>query len=396
MAMLAPTVGMHRRDWLKVAGGGTIALAGGATTYALFLRDGAGDDDGQPLDELRQAAEESDTRPGDFLLGVAPASRDLTVMDPFEAWLDKQHAVVGTFVDMGEDATEIDRLVYGLFESTWERGHVPHIWWQPFFPDRESTSQEVIRELHEGEWDDVLHDWADALAGWATESEGLDRRIYLNLAPEFNGDWSPWSPALGNVDEDDFAEMWRHVHDIVMDAGLERDHVQWIWTLDNSNRIEDREACYPGDDYVDWCGVHGYNWVEWTDDWLDPDGVYGPTIDFVEGLTDKPIAITEFGTSAEDEDGSYTPERKDAWIESAYDYVVDRDVKMTLYFNIDIPDETDWRAFDADPALETAEVDGSEYGVYPAYREAATADGALDPHPEHPRLLTDAEFFGEF
>lgn len=383
---------MERRDVLKAAGGTAVATVGGVGAYAMLVR-GENDGDGRDRDALTQAAEDAETRDGQFLLGVAPSSRDVTVLDPFETWLGKQHAVIGTFVDMGEDSVEIDRLVYGLFETTWARGSIPHVWWQPFFPDRENTTQEVIRELHEGEWDDILENWADSLYSWSTNSSGLDRRIYLNLAPEFNGDWSPWSPALGNVDEGDFVEMWRHIHDIVMDTGLESHHVQWIWTLDNTNRGVDREACYPGDEYVDWLAVHGYNWTNWGG-WSTPAQVYGPTLDVLERIADKPIAITEFGTSSELVDGGHDPERKEAWITEAYGFVDERDIKMTLWFNIDV--ETDWQVFDVDPSPTVVEIDGREYGVYPSYREAVTRDTALGPHPTHPRRLTDEEFYGDF
>lgn len=391
---------MERRDWLKAAGGVGVAAVGGLGAYTVFFRDRTtpgdpafSDNDDRNEDELREAAEQAETRNGDFLLGVSPRERDLTVLDPFEDWLDKRHAVVSAFIDVGHEDAEIDRLVHSLFEGTWNRGHVPHIFWQPFFPDRDDTSPSILTEIHEGEWDDRLDKWANELAVWATEGSGLDRRIFINLAPEFNGDWSPWSPSVGNDDEDDFVEMWWHVHDIVMDAGLDDDHVQWIWALDNTTRGVDREACWPGDDYVDWTAVHGYNWVGW-DGWISPEEVYQNTIDVIRSITDKPIAITEFGCSSETEDGDNDPERKDRWIADAYNYFTEQDVKMTLWFNIDT--ETDWSVFDVEPAADTIEIDGREYGKYPAYRQAVGNDNALGQHPEHPRRLTDEEFWGEF
>lgn len=404
---------MDRREYLKVAaGGGAVSVAGYGLYTSMFRdreRDENEDESGtQPSDGQtgQEGADgdgsengtveedfEAEPRDGWKILGVVPPSRELTVLDPFEEWLGKQHAVVGLFLNMGHPEAEIERLVRGVLGSVWDRGHIPQLYWQPFLPNREETSNEINAEIADGEWDDEIHAWANSLADWAHVDGGPDRRVYLNLAPEFNGDWSPWSPALGNDDEDDFVEMWRHIHDIHTDAGLGSEHVQWIWTLDNTTRDVDREACYPGDEYVDWSGIHAYNWANWGS-WNDPVGVYGSTLNFTRTINDKPVAITEFGSSSEQDDGEHDPERKNEWLEEAYEFLREEDVRMSLYFNLS--KETDWAVFDSEYGTETVEIDGQSYNAYPAYREAVSDDGILGTYPEHPRILTDEEFAGEF
>ncbi len=427
---------MERRELLAILGGGGAAAIGGGAVYSTLIRpDGSpadppsvdyasrrddldngagasGDSDPSEADDAMAEIDEDDgaeaeanddtdedeqtngdTRAGDFLLGVSPRRGDFRDLDPFETWLEERHAIIGLFLDMGQTDEEIEQLVHGSFESAWDRGAVPHIFWQPFFPDRESTSDDILQEIHEGTWDAYIEKWATEIADWATDHNGADRRLYLNLAPEFNGDWSPWSPAVGDDTEDDFVEMWQHVHDIVTDAGLEADHVQWVWTLDDTTRGVDREACYPGDDDVDWLAMHGYNWTNWGS-WSSAPDVYGRTLDILERIAEKPMGITEFGCSSETQDGGNDPERKDEWIADAYEYVEERDVKMTLWFNIDR--ETDWSVFDADPGLDTVDIEEETYEVYPAYHAAVTGNAGIGSHPEHPRVLTDEEFWGEF
>ena len=382
---------MDRREYLKAAGGSAVGAAALFGVYTTIFRSGT-----RPFDDAINTDHEPeeydiDSRPGHLLSGITPPSRDMTVLDPREAWLGIEHAVVGIFLDMGHPPEEVERLTYSVIDAVWERGHVPHIFWQPFLPDREETSLQINSEIAAGEHDDTIEAWAGALANWAMREDDPDRRLYLNLAPEFNGDWSPWSPALGNDDEEDFVAMWQRIHDTVHETGLDSSHVQWIWTLDNATRGVDREACYPGDDYIDWAGVHGYNWSAWGS-WLTPQEVYGSTISTIYNITDAPIAITEFATSSETEEGGNDPGRKDTWITDAYAFLRDERVSMTLYF--DFVKETDWAIFDTPHGTDTVDIDGNEYTVSAAYRDAMTSNGILPAHPEHPRLLTDDEFAG--
>lgn len=401
---------MDRRDYLKVAGGAGALAIGGFGAYTLLFRDGevsppegavggestptpSGDTDGAGTNDDEDTPtpdQVAETREGQFLHGISPPSRDLSVLDPHEAWLEQTHAVVGIFVDMNQSP---EHYTSTYFENAWQRGHVPHVFWQPFFPERSASSDDLLTEISDGQWDDPIEDWANTLAAWAIRDDEPDRRLFLNLAPEFNGDWAPWSPALGREDDEAaFVEMWRRIHDFVMDAGLDQTHVQWLWTLDNTTRGVDREACWPGDAYVDWTGLHGYNWANWGG-WRQPVDLYDRTIDVIRRITDKPLALTEFGCSSETEEGGNDPEGKNAWIVSVYEYFAERDIRMSLWF--DIVKETDWAVFDVDPAPSSVDIDGVEYGKYPAYREVVTSDG-IPSHPDHPRHLTDEEFWGIF
>lgn len=367
---------MHRRQFLQAVGGVGVAAAGGIGIYDTYLR-----------------GPDWDPRDGWLLSGVAPSSQDFSKLDAFEEWMGVRHAVAGRFVDIGIPDSDIETAAFGGLENIWQRGQIPHVWWQPFFSGRDSTSKSVAREVANGDHDETIETWADTLSRWAIRDEGPDRRLYLNLAPEMNGDWSPWSPAVGSDDEADFVAMWRRIHDTLMHSELESDHLKWIWTLDTTTRDVDREAVYPGDEYVDWISLHGYNWTNWGD-WKTPEEVYGRSVERIQSIADKPLAVTEFGCSSEADDEGHDPHAKNEWISKVYDYFEEVGVKMALWLNID--SETDWAVFGSKYGAGTASVDGTEYNVYPAYREALSESGVLGPYPEHPRVLTDAEFAGKF
>ena len=75
---------------------------------------------------------------------------------------------------------------------------------------------------------------------------------------------------------------------------------------------------YPGDEYVDWVGMNGYNWgtsVYWVScpcqsKWESFSQVFDRTYNQLVALTDKPIFIGEFASS---EDGG----NKAKWISDA-------------------------------------------------------------------------------
>ncbi|WP_435348871.1 glycoside hydrolase family 26 protein [Haloarchaeobius sp. HRN-SO-5] len=388
---------MDRRRYLKVMGSVGVAGVGSYGVYTSLIRDGESDGftDG-PADRDgpgTQTTFDAEPRDGTMLFGLTPTQAGTERLALLERWLEKRPLVVGKFVDIGISDDDIRWYVYSLLETLWNRGHVPHLFWQPFFGSHEGTSANVTREVANGEHDGRIEAWADALADWARNSQVPDRRLYLNLAPEMNGDWSPWSPATGDTTEADFVDMWRHVHDLVTDAGLTGSHVQWIWTIDNTTRDVDVEACYPGDEYVDWTGLHGYNWANWGV-WSPPEEVYTEKLDLLRSISDRPIAVTEFGCSSETVDGDYDPSKKSQWITDVFEYFTGADVKMSLWFNS--TKETDWAVFGSEYGTDSVSLDGQSYTVYPAYQRAMNEPGVLTAYPDHPRLLTDEEFAGDF
>ncbi|MBA1332297.1 endoglucanase, partial [Candidatus Endoriftia persephone str. Guaymas] len=77
-----------------------------------------------------------------------------------------------------------------------------------------------------------------------------DRRVYIRLAHEMNGDWYPWSARSVGENPADYIAMWRHVHDAATAIGLGREHVQWVWSVNASDHGSYgwiAEDYYPGD-----------------------------------------------------------------------------------------------------------------------------------------------------
>jgi beta-mannanase len=121
----------------------------------------------------------------------------------------------------------------------------------------------------------------------------------LRLMQEMNGDWYPWSIVENGGSPASFVRAWRHVHDVFTAEGAS--NVTWVWTINRLDGMTDVQrdvaAAYPGDAYVDWVAMTGFDWGEtmrgsrWStaDDVLDDS--YTALLPF-----GKPIMVAELGT----------------------------------------------------------------------------------------------------
>lgn len=388
---------MNRRNVLRTLGGTFVA---GSGYYGLSL---AGD--GTPtgasserdpvvtptssegvIETTSPVDREWSEREGSVLLGVKPRSLDMRSLGEFERWQGRRCATVVTYADLGMSSEDIDWLLR-LFTNIWETGHIPHLIWQPYLPTKETTADTVTADIAAGVHDETLQRWAQRLHRWLQgDVSRPNRRLYLNFAPEMNGDWIPWT-STGEATPEDYVAMWRHVHDTVLRGDLGATDVQWIWTVNHTTHSPDPiPAYYPGDAFVDWIGVHGYNaWGEWR----PPSEVYGSALRTVRSIAEKPIALSEFGTTSRI-DGQSRPSRKAEWIRRVFDYIETEQIRMACWFNED--KEYDWAVFGGEHGTDSVQYRGTTYRTYDAYRTAIERESVLPAYPEHPRIVTDREF----
>jgi mannan endo-1,4-beta-mannosidase len=165
------------------------------------------------------------------------------------------------------------------------------------------------------------------------------------MGHEMNGDWFRWGAAMGNNSPRDYINMWKRVKERFDTAGLDPIHVQWVWCVnhtDNGGFVA--EDYYPGDSFVDWVAIDGYNWGEtqsWSN-WAPPAAVYDPMLARLRKLTTKPLAIPEYATTSSTVGGS-SEAAKSQWIAEVFTYVRAKDVRLVAWFNED--KETDWMVF---------------------------------------------------
>ena len=360
-----------------------------------------------------------------MLLGVYYSP--VTHVDAMEDWQGKKHAVVNIFTSWCDEASYIDNFFEVQLINLWENGNVPMITWKPNVGCGDvnnplhPTPDDVEVRAADGEYNVYLRSWAEHLKTFLAGDDGVygganisdDRRVYLRLGHEMNGDWYEWgAPATvpGNADNlaTDYIDMWKFVKDSFDSKNLNANHVQWVWSVNNEDfpMTNMAEQYYPGDDYVDWVAIDGYNrGGSGGSTWKTPQQVFNDMAYRLRAYP-KPLAITEVGSTSTDTAGMVgNVGAKADWITTFFNEAVrNNDVKMVVWFNEDKVDTDDT----GQPILNDWAVYSGAYGdgihyhlptlpahkTYSTYRTAVATNNFVSSDVANPRLLTDAQFKG--
>ncbi|HVC80131.1 MAG TPA: glycosyl hydrolase [Chloroflexota bacterium] len=216
----------------------------------------------------------------------------------------------------------VTSLNVGLLNTYRSHGATTMISWEPDVPDR---------KILDGSYDAFIHQYARAAAMYG-------KPFYLRFAWEKNGNWSAWSPGLNGNTSASYVAAWRHVHDIFV--AEHATNVRWVWAPNVAFHGSTPFAeVYPGDEYVDWVALDGYNWgaVGAWHSWTSAYQTFGPSLLSLMALTNKPIMISEIASTELGGD-------KAAWIDNWFLHDLPAyfpRVRAVVWF--DEKKETDWR-----------------------------------------------------
>jgi len=331
-----------------------------------------------------------------MLLGIYYGNQgwNMPQVQALESWQGKKNAVVNLFTNWTNNSQTISNLFNQQLGNIWHNKNVPLVTWEPFTGT--ATPLDIEVRIANGEYDAYINTWADNMKTFLSGSDTVygtadDRRAYLRFAHEMNGNWYPWSAAVGNNSPTDYINMWQHVKTIFDRKGMDATRLQWVWSANNTDVGGfNAEGFYPGDAYVDWIAVDGYNWgtSNRSSSWKTPQQVYGGMIDRLRMLTNKPLAITEFASTT----AGGGMNGKSKWLSDAFNYFATANVKMAVWFNQD--KETDWAMFGGANDDSSYEFGGKTYKTYKSYKNAIASGNLIPSTPTNPRLLTDSQFSG--
>ena len=196
---------------------------------------------------------------------------------------------------------------------------------------------------------------------YASEVSIHPERIIIRFAHEMNTTDYPWSGANNGDNPAKYVAMFRHVHDVFMGevAALGRKNIEWMWSPNYASNPPDSwnaiQNYYPGDAYVDWIGLSGFNWytsggMQWLtfNDLFGSDGHPNGVLANLACRFAKPVIISETGSVS----GSPTYS-KDAWITNGYQDVQNYPfVRGLVWFDdyaYDNPDAADFRITQINP-----------------------------------------------
>jgi mannan endo-1,4-beta-mannosidase len=338
------------------------------------------------------------------LIGVFDPGQGRTMNQPLamDRWQGKPNAIQTIFVTF--DDSEMNWL-WPALEGIWDGHKIPLITWEPKYWAQASPN-DIELKIVRGELDVYLKAWGKGLKNFIAGPDRIvgttdDRRAYLRFAHEMNGNWYPWSATTGQSTPADYVRMWRYVFNLFDSdvVGLLRskteDSLLWVWSpIDFDVGDFKMDQYYPGDEYVDWKGLTGFNWgtSEVWSGWWDPSNLFSESIDRIRKIGgNKPVGITEYSSVPNGGD-------KGKWIDQFFDLVLAKDIKMALYFNIDKNEQSGtkyWSIFGygGDDTF-TDSPSKTNWKGWSAYKDAIAKSSCIGADLDNPRVLTDKLFKG--
>lgn len=204
-------------------------------------------------------------------------------------------------------------------------GSLPVVTWEPWsFQNGVGVSFDAI--VH-GTFDEYID-------GFARQLGKLQKTVYLRFAHEMNGDWYPWSSSF--IGGSKYKAAYRYIKDR-FDA-LSVRNVRWIFSINYEDVPSSNSytKSYPGDAYVDYIGVDGYNWgyAQAHSTWKSFREIFVPIYKNICVQYSKDVLITEFGSTSRGGN-------KAKWLLDAFsDMKKMKRLRGCILFNVD--KETDW------------------------------------------------------
>jgi beta-mannanase len=178
---------------------------------------------------------------------------------------------------------------------------------------------------------------------YLTDLKNTGVPVKLRFAHEMNGDWMAWGDhGLNGNTPAKYKQMFQKAVKMSRDVGAT--NIQWVWCPNVSygaNAKNPMSAFYPGDAYVDWICLDGYNWAEVHGQTsVSFDTIYAKSYAEITAITDKPLMIEEY-SSHETTQSSYTKAQFFDNLRTVVSQKYPR-IKAMSIFNIQA-DGADWR-----------------------------------------------------
>jgi beta-mannanase len=214
------------------------------------------------------------------------------------------------------------------------RGAIPMLTWEPWDYSA-GVAQPAYRlsTITAGAHDALVRRWATQIKAWG-------RPLMLRFAHEMNGNWYPWSEAVNGNRAGQYVAAYRKVVTLFRSVGVT--NVTWVWSPNTAYPGSvPISGLFPGDAYVDWTALDGYNWgTTRAEGWQSFEQVFGPSIAQVRALSTKPLMLAEVASA---EQGG----NKAAWVTDFFARLAAHpEIRGFLWFNHD--KEADWRVQSSD------------------------------------------------
>jgi mannan endo-1,4-beta-mannosidase len=219
------------------------------------------------------------------------------VMNQFEADSGKKQSIVhwGQPWQMNGSMQSFQTQAY---ENVRLRGSIPMINWNSWNLNAPIDDPNYsLAKIYGGTYDAYITKWAQAAKAWG-------HPFFIRFDHEMNGWWYPWSEQRDGNHAGDYVKAWRHVVNIFRSVGAT--NATWVWCVNIASDVTTPlSELYPGDSYVDWTAMDGYNKATNASSWLSFDQIFGLNPwskhntyqELVNLAPSKPIMVGETATT---------------------------------------------------------------------------------------------------
>jgi len=263
---------------------------------------------------------------GSQLTGEA-APFDFGAIEAFERNAGKGISLLGFSQPFADCSSECRYFPFPklVMERLREHGTIPFLSWaSQSVPSSLSQPAYKLSSLTNGSQDTFIREFAELAKEWGYP-------FFLRFDAEMNGFWFPWSEGVNGNKPGEYVAAWRHVHDIFTQVGVT--NATWVWcpNVDFTRNLTPLERLYPGDAYVDWTCLDGFNWGKTHNSagWQDFDEIFKTTYQRIARIAPKkPMVIGE--VASEERGGS-----KANWIKQSFKTISAnyRKVRAVIWFD---------------------------------------------------------------
>lgn len=213
----------------------------------------------------------------------------------------------------------------GLSTTLINRGTIPIITWEPWGRSLDS--------INAGTYDTEIREYAQG-------AKSVSGTILLRPMHEMNGNWYPWGVGTPGNTPAKYQAAFKRIVTLFRQEGA--GNVKFVWSP-NHNGPPSWDAStipsfYPGDAYVDYIGLSGFNFgtVRSDTEWRSFETIYNSALWTAGRVSSKPIIICEMASG---ESGG----NKAAWIRDTFK-VIEKDfpkIHGVVWFNVSDANELD-------------------------------------------------------
>jgi hypothetical protein len=218
---------------------------------------------------------------------------------------------------------------FPLYLSKVTKDKILLIFWEP--SDYNNTS--LLQPLFS--YDTILAgNWDSYIKTFANDAKLYGGQVIIVPFSEMNGNWNPWSGTIGVNTPEKHIAAYQYIRKFF--NGISNVKFGWAPNHDSvpNTAGNQLEKYYPGDQYVDYVGVDGFNFSK-NNSWNTFDQIFSSTISKLK-IYNKPIYIFSFASG-----GSGV--QKASWITDALTVQIPKysEIKGWVWFNE--RKEEDWR-----------------------------------------------------